>query len=269
MISRVLIIFMISGLWACSTATSGDRDPMHQNSGDDALDQPPLKSDRARLTGTEWANQFFLTQIYDDYFNAQGVKVDVDSNNCGPASLAILLRYQGMISLSLSAERAIDHARAMMYADYPNIDASTLSESATLSDEDGLVLVDDDSSPVYFDLVDDAPSITQGLLSNGATPTFGATWSALSDLLDERGALIAHGHITKAWRRQFSSDYGASNPGAVPHFITLFPSSTPEVFIVCDPMHRGGAVLMRKSELGVFFRSPVSVYDSTIRVVTL
>ena len=225
------------------------------------------KSDRGDLSDVEWANQFFLTQIYDERFNPDGLNIDTESNNCGPASLAMLMSQRGEFSSNFAPEVAIDHARAMMYMDYPDIDPATLSEEATLYMKDDLILVDDDTQPVFFEAMTDAPSVAQGLTSGGANPVFGSSWAELNKWLQASGAVIAHGYITESWRAQFSDLYGASNSGAVSHFITIFESTSPEQFIVCDPMHRGGAVLMTRSELGRFFRSPVNVFDSTIRIV--
>ncbi len=62
-------------------------------------------------------------------------------------------------------------------------------------------------------------------------------------------------------------DYGSFAAGAVPHFIAVFVSTTADSYVVCDPMHLGGAVVMTQGELQAFFQSPVSVYDTTIRLV--
>ncbi len=259
--SRGLLIATMLLAQACATGTSAeDSSAAGEGQGHPA----PAKADEGQ-TDLEWANQLFLTQIRDERFNPEGVEVDTESNNCGPASLAMLMRQRGSASLDLGAEVAIDHARAMMYADYPDIDAADLPAGATLHHSKGRVLVDDDAHPVYFDLTEGA-SIAQGIHTGGGVPAFGYSWAELAQLLESAGGVIAHGHITEAWRRRFSSEYGASNPGAVSHFIAVFPASDGE-FIVADPMHRGGAVLMSRSELGAFFQSPVNVYETAIRVV--
>ena len=267
MLLRLLIVATTLGSLACSTGTTGVNDQDRLESEESGDGPEPPKADRGQFTDIEWANQFFVTQIHDDRFNPDGIEVDADSNNCGPASLAMLMGQQGAGPSNLAAEMSIDHARAMMYRGYPDIDPSSLSEGATMYLSEGVVLVDDDTHPVFFDLVDDAPSIAQGIRSGGATPVFGYSWSEIDALLEATGAVIAHGHITEAWRGHFSGDYGASSPGAVSHFVAIFPASSMGQFIVCDPMHRGGSVLMSRSELGAFFRSPVNEYETTIRVV--
>jgi hypothetical protein len=155
----------------------------------------------------------------------------------------------------------------MMYPGYPAIDALQLPEGASLYEDEGLVFVDDDTHPVYFDALDDAPSIAQGISHGGATPVFGTSWGELDTLLAAHRAVIAYGHITQSWRDRFAGDYGDLGAAAVPHFIAVFASTTAESFIVCDPMHRGGAVLMAQPDLQAFFQSPISVYDTTIRLV--
>ena len=171
-------------------------------------------------------------------------------------------------ALVLPAEDAIDHARATMYPSYPAIDASELPEGASLYEEEGVILVDDDGHPVYFNLVEAEPSLPQGLAAAGASPVFGHSWNHLDTLVQSRGAVIAHGHITEAWVARFSGEYGAVGAGAVPHFIALFPAATEGQFVVSDPMHRGGAVLMSKVDLQTFFKSPINEYETAIRVVT-
>ncbi|MEE2830213.1 MAG: hypothetical protein VX498_13580 [Myxococcota bacterium] len=226
------------------------------------------ESEDEELSDVEWANQFFLTQIQDPRWNPSGSLSDTESNNCGPASLAMLMAAEGISPEGLEAETAIDHARAMMYPDYPAIDPSELPEGATLYEDDGLVLVDDDGHPVYFDPMETGPSLPQGISHTGASPVFGYSWNQVDTLAQSRGGLIAHGHITEAWVGRFSGEYGSVGAGAVPHFIAVFPASTEGEFVVCDPMHRGGAVLMSKWDLQTFFKSPISEYETSIRVVS-
>lgn len=225
------------------------------------------KADMGQTTDVDWANGLFMTQIYDDRWNPDGSVSDVDSNNCGPTSFAMLMSARGVLPAKLTPEMAIDHARAVMYRDYPEIDLSHLPESAHLYEEQGVVFVDDDTHPVYLDMVDGAASISQGIYNGGGEPRFGYSWSDLNALLETSGAVIAHGHITGDWQGRFSGEYGSVGPGAIPHFILLFASSEDGQVIVCDPMHRGGPVSMTQVELQAFFHSPVNPYETTIRVV--
>ena len=93
-------------------------------------------------------------------------------------------------------------------------------------------------------------------------------WNHLDTLVRSRGAVIAHGHITEAWIERFPGEYGSVGAEAVPHFIAVFPASTEGDFVVADPMHRGGAVLMSQGDLQAFFKSPINEYETAIRVVT-
>ncbi len=220
------------------------------------------------LSRVDWANQFFITQIYDPQWNASGNISDTTSNNCGPASLSMLMTSVGISPTDVEAETAINYARASMYPSYPAIDASELPEGASLSVSMGLILVDDDAHSVYFDLMETDPSLAQGISQTGAAPVFGYSWSELNTLVQSSGAVIAHGHITEAWIRHFSGEYGTVESGAVPHFIALFPGSNEGEYVVSDPMHKGGAVLMSQQELQSFFQSPANPYETAIRVVT-
>jgi hypothetical protein len=224
--------------------------------------------DTAELSDVDWANQFFITQVYDPHWNPSGSMSDTESNNCGPASLAMLMAAEGITPAGLDAEMAIDHARATMYPSYPMIDASELPQGASLYEDDGIVLIDDDRHPVYFNLMESEPSLSQGLSAAAASPVYGSSWNHIETLVQTRGALIAHGHITQAWTDRFPGEYGSVNAGAVPHFIAVFPASNEGHFVVGDPMHRGGAVLMSQGDLQTFFKSPVNEYETTIRVVT-
>lgn len=96
---------------------------------------------------------------------------------------------------------------------------------------------------------------------------YGYTWNEVDTLLETRGAVIAYGHITEAWRARFSGDYGSFDEGAIPHFVLVFSATIEGDYVVCDPMHKGGAELMDQGELQTFFKSPINVYDTTIRVV--
>ena len=155
------------------------------------------KADSGQLRDVDWADQFFVTQIYDAHWNSDGMANDASSNGCGPTSFAMLLAERGALPAKLTAEMAIDHARAMMYPDYPQIDASNLPEGASLYEDGGLVFVDDDTHPVYLDLVDAAASIAQGIYNGGGAPVFGHSSGELDALLGVFGAVIAHGHITE------------------------------------------------------------------------
>ena len=225
------------------------------------------KGDSGQLRDVDWANQLFVTQIYDAHWNPDGMVDDASSNNCGPTCFAMLLDERGALPAKLTAEMAIDHSRAMMYPGYPQIDASQLPDDASLYEDGGLIFVDDDTHPVYFDQVEAAASIAQGIYNGGGEPVFGYSSSELDALLEVGGAAIAHGHITEQWRGRFPGDYGVSNSGPIPHFVLVLRASESGQVLVCDPMHKGGAVSIARADLQAFFQSPVNPYESATRVL--
>jgi hypothetical protein len=235
--------------------------------GDGSQAGSPPKADRAQMTDVDWANSFFLTQIYDPRWNPTGTETDTESNNCGPASLAMVMAQRGVGPEGLDPATAMDHARAMMYAAYPDIESDDLPEGASLYVDNKQACVSDDGRPVYFDELANEPSMAQGILNGGARPEFGYSWEELHTLLDAHEGVIAYGRITEDWRRRFPGQYGAFASGSIPHFIAVFLASTTGDFVVCDPMHLGGAVVMTKSELRTFFKSPVNVFETSLRVI--
>jgi len=260
MAQKMLLVVTALCAIACARGTQDDSTP-----GGDA--PPQGKADQGQLPDVEWANQFFLTQIYDKRWNPDGVENDTSSNNCGPASLAMLMSERDTLPADLTPEMAIDHARAVMHPDYPAIDDSQMGDDASVYEDQGLIFVDDDTQPVYFDWVEDAASLPQGIEYGGGKPVFGYSWSELDTLLEDNGAVIAYGHITEDWRQRFDGEYGAFGEGGIPHFIVLFQATTTGDVIVCDPMHKGGAVVMIRSNLQTFFKSPVNVFETSIRLV--
>lgn len=265
--TRIIRMILIGSLalWGASCSSGGgDVDGQGAGSNGGVFSS---KADEAGMSDVDWANQFFLTQIYDAQWNPTGAIDDTQSNNCGPASLAMLMAEREVAPEGLDAEMGIDHARALMYPSYPDIDPMTLSEEALLYEDRGVVMVDDDANPVFFDLMESDPSIPQGIAQQGGEVTFGSSWDDLDRLLDAHGAVIAYGHITDDWRRSFTGEYGTVSDEAIPHFIVMFAASREGDYIVCDPMHRGGAVLMGQADLQNFFQSPINVFDTTIRLL--
>ena len=59
-----------------------------------------------QLSDVEWANQFFVTQIYDPRWNPDGMEKDTESNNCGPASLAMLMTARDIVTRLPDADAA-------------------------------------------------------------------------------------------------------------------------------------------------------------------
>ncbi len=225
------------------------------------------KGDGTYEVDLERASQFFVTQIHDETWNPDGVTDDLLSNNCGPASLAMVVAERGLLPDGLSAEEAIDHARALMYPGYPDIAVEALSEGALRYSEGDVVFVDDDSTKVYFETGDDEPSVVRGILHAGGVAAVGHSWDFLDQYLGAGQPVIAYGHITSGWISRFPGEYGEVSSGAVPHFIAVFASTAGDAYIVSDPLHHGGAVAMTRAQLAGFFTSPVNVFDTTIRLI--
>lgn len=255
----LLVIMALSGISCSNTAES---------TTEAETATPGLKSDQGLQNDADWANQFFLTQIQDERWNPDGIENDLDSNSCGPASFVMLMRERETFPPQLSPQMAIDHARAWMYPDYPEVNPDGLPDGAMLYQAEELVFVEDNTRPVFFDLVDDAPSLPQGVIHGGHNPIFGYSWNELDSFLGTHGSVIAYGHITESWRQRFEGEYGAFGSGAIPHFIAIFPTDDAEGYVVCDPMHKGGAVVMPQGHLQSFFKSPVNVYDTTLRFIS-
>ena len=149
-------------------------------------DQPSeLMNDQ--LSDVAWANRFFMTQIFDARWNPDGMTKDTESNNCGPASLAMVMTARGDLSVDLNAEVAIDHTRAMMTPSYPRLDASELLDGAHLYADQALACVDDDTRPVYFDDVQRHASIPHGIEQGGGEAVYGYSWEAMDTLSSQHG----------------------------------------------------------------------------------
>ena len=260
MMRIVLGIFCLLFALACGDGGTGTESGEGTETG-------AAKGDHGDMTDQEWANQFFISQIYDTHWNPNGSVSDLGSNSCGPASLAMVMRERGLMPEDLGAQEAIDHARALMYPTYPEIDEDQLPEGALLYEQGEYTFVADDDHSVFFDLMDEDASVPQGIAHAGAEPTFGYSWSELDEILGSGAAVIAYGHITEDWRARFSGEYGDFEDGAVPHFLALFAASNGDEYIVCDPMHLGGAMVMVRTELQTFFKSPVSEFDTSLRFI--
>ena len=88
MLRKLLIITMTLFVFSC---THGATDP-HLSGHNEAAS----KGDWGFFSDEDWANQFFLTQVHDPYWNAFGMETDTESSSCGPASLAMLMRLRGV-----------------------------------------------------------------------------------------------------------------------------------------------------------------------------
>jgi hypothetical protein len=192
-------------------------------------------------TSAAAANQFFKQQFQSSTYNPDGPR---SSQNCGPASLAMILKTLGLEQQGISVETSIDHARYLMY---PN-------DSRVTTTKQGIKVLDADGETTGDS------NIQNGIKNAGGTGTESYTWNALDQNLSNGKPMVARGNITDKWRSQFpsSSRYGT---GGDSHFIAILGKTSDGKYIVADPMYRDGAVAMTKDQLSVFFQftGPVTI----------
>jgi hypothetical protein len=93
------LLLLISTVATTSAASAGGQTP------EESQESVPEPSNVDR------ANQFFVTQIYDAQWNPSGSILDTNSNNCGPASSAMLMAAGGVSPTDFGTDAAIDYAR--------------------------------------------------------------------------------------------------------------------------------------------------------------
>jgi hypothetical protein len=78
MVSRMIRVSLWLTTLLCAGACSN---PVVEAASDEGL--ASSKADWGEVPDVDWANQFFLTQLYDPQWNPTGVVDDTESNNCG------------------------------------------------------------------------------------------------------------------------------------------------------------------------------------------
>jgi Peptidase_C39 like family len=170
-------------------------------------------------TSTSQANPYFKTQ-YNSGYNPDGPSA---SNNCGPASVAMISKLFGKEPANLSVQASINLARQRMGA--PG---------------NGFT---------------DSNQLIAGLRNAGlqaANHMFDGSWQQLDQDLAAGRPVIAWGYYGSAWRNQFPS-YALTGNGATDHLNTILGKTANGNYIVGDPMYRGGTVEMNRNQLAVFF----------------
>jgi len=206
---------------------------------------PPPSTGTAPATVAE-ANQAFITQYQNDTYNP--TSPNSWSNNCGPTSLAMVLRTNGKMPEGLTPEQQIDHARALMY---PSLAKTDGRDVVTATGETVRVL-DLDKMLTGID------AATRGAQGGGLeNATHGKGWDAFDTALNAGDSLVVEGNISGTWRKVFS-DHAADAPGSYQsggngHFIAVLGKDANGNYLVADPMFTGGAVAMTRDELAVFF----------------
>ena len=182
-------------------------------------------------TSIQQADPFFKLQYSNAKYNPTGPN---GSNNCGPASLAMILKMLGKEPSNISIETSIDYARAQMFG-YSN----TVKQ--------GLNVLDLDRQNTNWD------QIKAGITKTGGKPEDLQGWNQLDQSLNQGKPVISWGFLRPEWRQQFPQRVG---DGYTPHLNAILGKTPDGKYIVADPMHQGGPVTMTKQQLSVFFWQP-------------
>ena len=169
------------------------------------------------------ANVYFKTQYYNNQWNPDGPS---SSQNCGPASVAMIVKLFGKELSNNSVQTSINRARQLMNAPMnSNIQTDNVQIVAGLSNV--------------------------GLRSN--TYSYNAnTFAQIDRDLADGKAVIAFGYYGNSWRNQFPS-YSLTGSGNTNHINTILGKTSSGNYLVGDPMYRGGVVEMNRNQLAVFF----------------
>lgn len=179
------------------------------------------------------ADEHFISQFRTNW-NPTGPS---SSTNCGPASLAMMMSAKGMMPEGLSKEQQVDHARALMYPTDSRI------KTVDVNGQD-VKLLDQDK-----ELSGTAGAI-EAINNLGATGSRESGWEALDARLDAGCPVLAYGYLGSGWKEQFDERVGA---GEMAHFNAILGRTAEGLYLVCDPMHTGGANAMDGADLAAFF----------------
>jgi len=181
------------------------------------------------------ANANHKTQFYHPTYNPDGPS---SSHNCGPTSVAMIVKALGAETPGISVENSIDHARYLEFA-----------PSSTGWDTSGRGV-----RVLNQDLTDTSTTNAETAFANlGGWSENGSTGASLGAKLDEGKPAIVAGVITQTWKNQFPTPSlyctAASGTG---HLIAVVGKLADGRFIVSDPCYKGGAAGMTASQLGAF-----------------
>lgn len=211
---------------------------------DFAVRPPP--SDGTAPKTTEEANRSFITQYQNDTYNRESP--NSWSNNCGPTSLAMVLKVNGKLPEGLTNEQQIDYARGLMYPDL----AKSSGKDVQLPDGSTVRVLDIDK------MLTGIGAATAGAKAGGLS---GAThqkgWSDFDTALNDGKSLVVEGNISGSWRTVFNNHQadaaGNYQGGGNGHFIAVLGKTSDGKYLVADPMYTGGTVAMSRDEIAVFF----------------
>lgn len=174
-------------------------------------------------TSAAAANFAFKTQYYNPTYNPDG---PYSSGNCGPTSLAIILKLLGLEKPGLSVQQSINEASRLMGRDpYANFTSWAQLET--------------------------------GIRNAGGKPENLNSKDAIDRSLTAGKPIITVGFYGENWRRQFPN-YQLTGNGNISHINTILGRTADGRYIVADPMYIGGTVEMNWNQLAVYFSNGVA-----------
>lgn len=203
--------------------------------------RPPPGDGTAPRTVAD-ANRFFITQYQNDTYNRESG--NAWSNNCGPTSLAMVLKVNGKLPQGLTAEQQIDYARGLMY---PAL-AKSSGKDVTLADGSKVRVLDADK------MLTNITAATAGAQAGGlAGATHQKGWADFDAALNAGKSLVVEGNISSRWRGNFAGHEGSYQLGGNGHFLAVLGKTADGRYLVADPMFSGGTVELSRDQLAVFF----------------
>lgn len=207
--------------------------------------KPPVSDGKAPTT-VEQANRSFITQYQNDTYNRESP--NSWSNNCGPTSLAMVLKVNGKMPQGLTNEQQIDYARGLMY---PKL-AKTDGKDVTLPSGETVRVLDIDK------MLTNVTSATAGMKAGGLEGASSQKgWAAFDEALDAGKSLVVEGNISTKYKAAFKDEATATGGnyqgGGDGHFMAVLGKTAEGKYLVADPMFSGGAVEMTRDELANFF----------------
>jgi hypothetical protein len=189
-------------------------------------------------TSVSQATPFFKLQFRHNLYNPDGPN---SSSNCGPASLAMVIKTLGLEPSGLTIENSIDHARYLMFPTDRRV--TTLQNGVKVLNADG-----EKSSDA---------NISTGIKTAGGTPEPGSGWDALDRALGAGKPVISYGYLGSEWRNQFYQNPNGGDPrvgsGEIDHINAILGKTPQGKYIVADPMYTGGPVEMTRDQLSKFY----------------
>lgn len=211
---------------------------------DFAVRQPP--SNGKAPTTVEEANRSFITQYQNDTYNRESP--NSWSNNCGPTSLAMVMKVNGKMPEGLTNEQQIDYARALMY---PKL-AKTDGKDVKLPNGQTVRVLDIDK---MLSGIDGAQTGMKAAGFEEAAKQKG--WAAFDESLNAGKSLMVEGNISSTYKTAFKDEAkatgGSYQGGGNGHFIAVLGKTANGNYLVADPMFSGGAVEMTRDEMAAFF----------------